>query len=444
MVDSGMIWTYGLLTVQAIAPIILGSFKSLKTPASVRARRKARKSPSAIPSGDSDTEDEDDLDADAELDETLTWGDTLLFPVMGSVALLGFYMVLKYVGKEWINLILGVYFSGAGMFAMHSTFDTLISFFLRTVGIKPAKYHFRVSSKLRQVFHASFTLPSLLLIPLSIALPALYIPLGRPYVLSNLIALSLSTATLQLLKLDSFLTAGVLLGALLVYDIFWVFATPVMVTVAKGLDAPIKLLAPRPSTGTVTDFAMLGLGDVVVPGLMVALCLRFDLAQYARRHPGKDVGPRSSFSRPYFWTGVFSYLLGLAITMSVMTYFKRAQPALLYLSPACILGPFLLALVRGEIADLWAYKEGAEDSKSIVDETIERGSEIAQKARAEARAKAAALADGVSGGEGEDKASGAEGEEQDGAVEGDDSWMEGGVAGSGQEGKARKRRTKKK
>lgn len=28
---------------------------------------------------------------------------------MGSVALLGFYMVLKYVGKEWINLILGVY-----------------------------------------------------------------------------------------------------------------------------------------------------------------------------------------------------------------------------------------------------------------------------------------------------------------------------------------------
>lgn len=109
-----------------------------------------------------------------------------------------------------------------------------------------------------------------------------------------------------------------------------------MVTVAKGLDAPIKLLAPRPSTSPFgIDFAMLGLGDVVIPGLMVALCLRFDLAQYARRNPGKDIGPRSSFSRPYFWTGVFSYLVGLATTMSVMTYFKAAQPALLYLSPAC-------------------------------------------------------------------------------------------------------------
>ena len=29
------------------------------------------------------------------------------------------------------------------------------------------------------------------------------------------------------------------------YDIFWVFFTPVMVTVAKSFDAPIKLLFPR-------------------------------------------------------------------------------------------------------------------------------------------------------------------------------------------------------
>lgn len=38
---------------------------------------------------------------------------------------------------------------------------------------------------------------------------------------------------------------AVLLSGLFVYDIFWVFGTPVMVTVAKSLDAPIKLLFPR-------------------------------------------------------------------------------------------------------------------------------------------------------------------------------------------------------
>ena len=50
----------------------------------------------------------DDEDEDSE-DEALTWADTLLFPVMGSIVLLGFYLILKYAGKEWINRILGVY-----------------------------------------------------------------------------------------------------------------------------------------------------------------------------------------------------------------------------------------------------------------------------------------------------------------------------------------------
>ena len=38
---------------------------------------------------------------------------------------------------------------------------------------------------------------------------------------------------------------AVLLSGLFFYDIFWVFGTPVMVTVAKSLDAPIKLLFLR-------------------------------------------------------------------------------------------------------------------------------------------------------------------------------------------------------
>ena len=39
---------------------------------------------------------------------------------------------------------------------------------------------------------------------------------------------------------------ALLLTGLFFYDIFWVFGTPVMVSVAKSLDAPIKLLFPRP------------------------------------------------------------------------------------------------------------------------------------------------------------------------------------------------------
>src|SRR5579862_828167 len=52
-----------------------------------------------------------------------------------------------------------------------------------------------------------------------------------------------------------------------------------MVTVAKSLDIPIKLLFPRPSAEGDLDqsLAMLGLGDIVLPGMMIGLALRFDL-----------------------------------------------------------------------------------------------------------------------------------------------------------------------
>jgi minor histocompatibility antigen H13 len=46
-----------------------------------------------------------------------------------------------------------------------------------------------------------------------------------------------------------------------------------------------------------------------------------------------------------------------------MHTFRAAQPALLYLSPACILSVAGLALVRGETKDLWGYVDGEEDEK---------------------------------------------------------------------------------
>lgn len=57
-------------------------------------------------------------------------------------------------------------------------------------------------------------------------------------------------------------------SGLFVYDVFWVFGTDVMVTVARSFDVPIKLLFPRALATADTDaqLSMLGLGDIVIPG----------------------------------------------------------------------------------------------------------------------------------------------------------------------------------
>ena len=69
----------------------------------------------------------------------------------------------------------------------------------------------------------------------------------------------------------------VLLAGLFFYDVFWVFGTDVMVTVAKGLDVPIKVVFPRGVMAVLeqgiwnkpvgVQFSMLGLGDIVIPGI---------------------------------------------------------------------------------------------------------------------------------------------------------------------------------
>lgn len=199
-----------------------------------------------------------------------------------------------------------------------------------------------------------------------------------------------------------------------------------MVTVAKGIDAPIKLMAPKAGG----SYSMLGLGDVVIPGLLIALCLRFDLARHAIAHPKRDVGPRSSFSKPYFATAIISYVLGLVCTIAAMVHSGKAQPALLYLSPTCILGPLATAAALGEIGLMWKWRD--EEEEQGRDETIEAASEVAMLARKEAKAKEAA-ARAVEDVEVQDRKAEAEEKEKEAAE--DDSWMNGtGVAGANGDG----------
>lgn len=68
-----------------------------------------------------------------------------------------------------------------------------------------------------------------------------------------------------------------MLWGLFFYDIFWVYGTDVMVTVAKAVDAPIKLMFPYNWQAEPPLFSMLGLGDIVIPGVFVSLCLKYDL-----------------------------------------------------------------------------------------------------------------------------------------------------------------------
>lgn len=174
-----------------------------------------------------------------------------------------------------------------------------------------------------------------------------------------MIGVALAVQGMQLLQLDRFQTGAIVLAGLFFYDIYWVFGTDVMVSVAVGLDAPIKLLFLREfaSHDTSAQHQMLGLGDIVVPGLYIALSLRFDRARAALKAGVETEDLKAGWDKPYFNTCCLAYAAGLVVTIVVMHTFESAQPALLYLSPACLLSTAVVAIARGEVKAVLAYTE---------------------------------------------------------------------------------------
>ncbi|OSD06722.1 hypothetical protein PYCCODRAFT_1403423 [Trametes coccinea BRFM310] len=292
--------------------------------------------------------------------ERLSSQDAYLFPVIGSAVLLGLYLIVKYFGKEWITWLLQWYFTIAGV---GSVGKSLIAMSRWTLG--PSRWHrfdkvqFLILKGRREIISLSLRTPSLFLLPTG-AIPSILYTFGdsatrRSAILTDLLALSFSHNALSLLKLDSFKTGCVLLTGLFLYDIWWVFGTEVMVKVATSLDVPIKLLWPKSLTfSTERGFTMLGLGDIVIPGMFVAIALRYDYHRAAQLKSAR-------VAKVYFLTTLAAYATGLVTTMAVMHIWRKAQPALLYLSPACILSFIIVSLARGEFKEAWTWTDDIDD-----------------------------------------------------------------------------------
>lgn len=184
---------------------------------------------------------------------------------------------------------------------------------------------------------------------------------------NNIIGISLSIQAISFLNPGSYYTATILLTLLFFYDIFWVFGTDVMVTVAKNLKAPIKLIFPRPAV--VDKPNMLGLGDIVLPGIYIALILRYDVMRtYSKINfnnlSNKTIANLPSLSITTFYVVLICYLLSLCACLVTMWVFEAAQPALLYIVPGVILPIMLFTSARGDFKTLWEYDEEPENEAS--------------------------------------------------------------------------------
>ncbi|XP_028040076.1 minor histocompatibility antigen H13 [Bombyx mandarina] len=320
---EGIAIAYLSLVIMAILPIFFGSFRSVKY---LNEQKKA-----------------------GERHETMSNKDALMFPLVASCALFGLYIFFQFFSKEYINLLLTGYFFFLGVLALSHLLSPIISFLVpASIPNIPFHIHFTRGERdnKQDIINYKFTSYDVICLLISLCLGAWYL-LKKHWIANNLFGIAFAINGVELLHLNNVVTGCILLCGLFLYDIFWVFGTNVMVTVAKSFEAPIKLVFPQDllvNGLNASNFAMLGLGDIVVPGIFIALLLRFD----------KSLKRNSEF---YFRATFSAYILGLLATILVMHVFKHAQPALLYLVPACLATPLALALLRGDLPALFKYED---------------------------------------------------------------------------------------
>ena len=187
--------------------------------------------------------------------------------------------------------------------------------------------------------------------------------------------------------------------------------------------------SPTAFMGHPQEFSILGLGDIVIPGFFIALLLRFDAtravdaissstppsasstststASIATTAPttedtatdadavasdaatkaasasqqlsgSPNADPHTSFPKPFFYNCIGAYALGLIATVTIMHFFKAAQPALLYLVPFCLGSALITADAQGSLAALFEYNEEEEEEKGG-GEASSGAAEIAEK-----------------------------------------------------------------
>ncbi|KAJ5427376.1 Peptidase A22B signal peptide peptidase [Penicillium sp. CMV-2018d] len=454
--------TYGHLIVSALFPIWIGAHASLTRPSSAAKPSKKKTDK------DKDEYDTDDEEGHGPLQkmEGLEPSDALIFPLTAGLTLGGLYLVIKWLEDPAIlNKILSFYFSNMGLFfAFAFLKDALLmirSFmfprYYRQSGQlwkakqserlfmasedHPAKSNsvrhsplpgilgrvplpgmmlgllwkcrnvsyqrLKVRAHIRGLFDFKCLVGLLDIISGIFALSAVayFAFVENPWWLTNFLGFCFCYGTLQFMSPSTFWTGTLIMGSLFFYDIYFVFFTPLMVTVATKLDVPIKLLFPRPPTsrdapGSV-PLAMLGLGDIVIPGMMVGLALRFDLFLYYQRkgaQMARTAGPDQTTVKPeyqsatgawgerfwapsvkppqpepqppyhdarrfpkiYFKASIFGYVVGMVTTLLAMQYSNHAQPALLYLVPGVLTSLWGTALIRGEIDTMWDFSDAEE------------------------------------------------------------------------------------
>jgi len=114
----------------------------------------------------------------------------------------------------------------------------------------------------------------------------------------------------------------------------------------------MKIQIPLIGVAGELQFTLIGLGDIVLPGMLLCFLMRYDHTNGSGTMNG------------YFLAGIIGYCVGLIMCEVIVGTTHIAQPAMIYLVPGSLGSCMTLAWKRNEVKDLW---EGLEEHERLLD-----------------------------------------------------------------------------
>lgn len=260
-----------------------------------------------------------------------------------------FLVILYKLMSSWFVELLVVLFCIGGVEGLQTCLVALLSRWFKHAG----------QSYIKVPFFGALSYLTLAVSPFCIAFAAVwavYRNLSFAWIGQDILGIALIITVLQIVHVPNLKVGTVLLSCAFLYDIFWVFVSKklfhesVMIVVARGDRSgedgiPMLLKIPRmfdPWGG----YSIIGFGDILLPGLVIAFSLRYDWLAHKTLRAG------------YFLWAMFAYGLGLLVTYVALNLMDgHGQPALLYIVPFT-LGTFLtLGRKRDDLKVLWSRGE---------------------------------------------------------------------------------------
>lgn len=326
------------LWLMAVGTILCASYWSAWS-----AREASIEHDKLLKDGSDDIPNAKDIGASGVVDINTT--SAVLFVVIASCFLVVLYKLMSY----WFVELLVVLFCIGGVEGLQTCLVALLSRWFKRTG----------QSFIKVPFFGAVSYLTLAVAPFCIAFAvvwAIYRTVSFAWIGQDILGIALIITVLQIVRIPNLKVGTVLLGCAFLYDIFWVFISKklfhesVMIVVARGDRSgedgiPMLLKIPRmydPWGG----YSIIGFGDILLPGLLIAFSLRYDWLA------------NKSLRAGYFLWAMFAYGLGLLITYVALNLMDgHGQPALLYIVPFT-LGTFLtLGKKRGDLRILWTKGE---------------------------------------------------------------------------------------